>query len=114
MLNLKLGKYGHKSPYLMNVETGELLSKTDAIDQFLSDYVVEGQVGILNFDDLFIPSGLDKPCTYYVISRDVCDLRATNALEDEIDFSDLEDEINFDEIDFYETEELLDEIQQEN
>lgn len=70
MFDLKVSKYGHKSPYLMNVETGEIMSRGDAIDQFIDEYYDERKAGILDFDDVYVPTHYERPSVYFVISRD--------------------------------------------
>lgn len=58
------------------------------------------------------PCDYDGICPYDAEYSSTCEYWCgAEEPEDEIDFSDWEDEIDFDEIDFYETEELLDEIQ---
>lgn len=70
MFDLKVGKYGHKSTYMMNVETGEIMSKRDAIDQFIDEYYYERKAAILYFEDLYVPTHYNRPSVYFVLSRD--------------------------------------------
>ena len=66
---MKLAKYGYTLPLYMNTETGEVLTFSEALDQFLEEYWDDECHPDDLFELLYVLTGDSEPAKFYVVER---------------------------------------------